>query len=78
MPSDEGRRRQREAEEYRRNEQQKRDEAKRASQERLRGAHLAVQQTIKRRMEQHEKDRQDYERRLEQARKEVKEQFGGE
>jgi hypothetical protein len=27
-------------------------------------------------MEQHEKDRQDYERRLEQARKEVKEQFG--
>jgi hypothetical protein len=42
MPTDEGRRRQLEAEQYRKTEQAKADEAKRRSQEQLRGFHLAV------------------------------------
>jgi hypothetical protein len=43
MPTDEGRRRQLEADQYRKTEQAKADEAKRRSQEHLRGLHLSIQ-----------------------------------
>ena len=49
MATEEGRRRQREAELYQLTEQRKRDEEQRAAQERLRGFHRAVERRMQER-----------------------------
>ena len=49
MPTDEGRRRKQEAELYQQTERQNADEARRASEQRLKGFHRAVDKNIERR-----------------------------